>query len=157
MNHRRSVVWDPFRELDDLSRRMFNMVERFAAQLEPPATRFARPHWVPPVDITEDDEGYLIVVDLPGLRREDVRVTVENRTLVVEGNRKPLGEESRKGLKVHREERAMGHFSRSFVLPEDADEAKVTAEMKEGLLCIRIPKAEAAKPKEIEVREVKEA
>jgi HSP20 family protein len=154
--NRRGTVWDPFRELDDLSRRMFQMFERMATPLEPPTTRFARPHWVPPVDIMEDHEGYLIVADLPGLRRDDVRVTVENRTLVVEGNRKPLVEEGRKGVKLHREERAVGHFSRSFVLPEDADDSKVSAEMRDGLMYIRIPKAEAAKPKEIEVREVKE-
>jgi HSP20 family protein len=105
--------------------------------------------WTPLADITEDDKEYLIKAELPELRKEDVKVTVENGVLTVSGERKFEKEEKKK--KYHRVERGYGTFVRSFTLPDDTDTTKVKAEFKNGLLTVHVPKSEKAKPKQIEV------
>jgi len=106
--------------------------------------------WSPLVDITEDEKEYLIKAELPDMKKEDVRLTVENGVLAISGERKFEKEE--KGKKYHRVERAYGSFVRSFSLPEDADGSKVTADFKEGMLQVHLPKSEKAKPKSIEIK-----
>ena len=106
--------------------------------------------WAPLVDITEDDKEYLIKVELPEIKKEDVKVTVENGTLTISGERKFEKEE--KDKKYHRVERAYGSFVRSFVLPEGTDGSKVSAEFRDGVLKLHLPKSEQAKPKSIEVK-----
>jgi len=106
--------------------------------------------WSPLVDITEDEKEYLIRAELPDMKKEDVRLTVENDVLAISGERKFEKEE--KGRKYHRVERAYGSFVRSFSLPEDADGSKVTADFKEGMLQVHLPKSEKAKPKAIEIK-----
>lgn len=106
--------------------------------------------WSPLVDITEDDKEYLIKAELPEVKKEDVKVTVENGVLTITGERKFEKEE--KGRKYHRVERAYGTFVRSFTLPDDADANKVTAEFKDGVLKVSVIKSESAKPKQIEVK-----
>jgi HSP20 family protein len=86
---------------------------------------------------------------LPELKKEDVKVTVENGVLTISGERKFEKEEKKK--KYHRVERGYGTFMRSFALPDDADGKKVKAEFKNGLLTVHLPKSEGAKPKHIEV------
>jgi HSP20 family protein len=106
--------------------------------------------WAPVVDITEDSNEYLIKAELPEIKREDVKVTVENGMLTLSGERKLEKEET--GRKYHRVERAYGSFLRRFHLPEDTDPGKVAADFKEGVLQIHLPKQEAVKPREIEVK-----
>jgi HSP20 family protein len=106
--------------------------------------------WVPLVDIVEDEKEYLIKAELPEVKKEDVKVTVEDDVLTITGERKYEKEE--KGKKYHRVERAYGSFERSFTLPEDADGSKVSAEFKDGILKVRLPKSEKAKPKAVEVK-----
>jgi HSP20 family protein len=106
--------------------------------------------WTPLVDITEDDKEYLIKVDLPEVKKEEVKVTVENGLLTISGERKIEKEE--KGKRYHRVERAYGCFVRSFSLPDDADSNKVNAEYKDGLLRVHLGKSEHARPKQIEVK-----
>jgi HSP20 family protein len=106
--------------------------------------------WSPLVDITEDEKEYLIKAELPEMKKEDVRLTVENDVLAISGERKFEKEE--KGRKYHRVERAYGSFVRSFSLPEDADGSKVTADFKDGMLQVHLPKSEKAKPKAIEIK-----
>jgi len=106
--------------------------------------------WAPLVDITEDDKEYLIKVELPEIKKEDVKVTVENGTLTISGERKFEKEE--KDKKYHRVERAYGSFVRSFVLPEGTDGSKVSAEFRDGVLKLHLPKSEQAKPKFILVK-----
>jgi HSP20 family protein len=106
--------------------------------------------WSPLVDIEEDGKGYLIKAELPDIRKEDVKVTVENDVLTITGERKFEKEEKRK--KYHRVEQSYGSFARSFTLPEDADGTNVSAEYKDGVLRIHLPKSEKAKPKAIEVK-----
>lgn len=106
--------------------------------------------WAPTVDITEDDKEYLIKAELPEIKKEDVKVTVENGVLVLSGERKLEKEENNR--KYHRIERSYGSFARSFGLPDDADDANVNAEFKEGILKVHIAKSEKSRPKQIEVK-----
>ena len=106
--------------------------------------------WAPVVDISEDDKEYLIKAELPEVKREDVKVTAEEGTLTIMGERK--FEQEEKGRKYHRVERAYGSFGRSFSLPDDASPAKVSAEFKDGVLTVHLVKDEKAKPQHIEVK-----
>jgi HSP20 family protein len=106
--------------------------------------------WVPSVDVSETDGDYQIKAELPDVKKEDVKVTVENGVLTIQGERKQEKEE--KGKKYHRVERSYGSFVRSFTLPDLVDEEKVKAEFKDGVLNLQLPKSEKAKPKAIEVK-----
>src|SRR5438094_7922752 len=142
-------LW-PLREMEDFQNRL--------------SVLFGRPHrrtnghgreeitladWMPLADVTEDEKEYLIKAELPELKKEDVKVTVENGVLTISGERKFEKEEKNK--KYHRVERGYGTFMRSFTLPDDADANKIKAEFKNGLLKVHLPKSEHAKPKQIEV------
>jgi len=106
--------------------------------------------WVPATDIFEDAEGIKIAIELPGLAPEDVKLTIENNTLTIRGEKKQVAEE--KTTRVHRYERSYGAFERSFTLPSTVDNDKVAARFEHGVLTVALPKAEKAKPREIEVR-----
>lgn len=106
--------------------------------------------WAPLVDITEDEDAYHISAELPQVNKEDVKVTLENGILSISGERRFEKEETKRTF--HRVERAYGSFSRSFSLPGDGDPSKVEAEFKDGMLNIRVPKSEEARPRQIEVK-----
>ncbi len=106
--------------------------------------------WVPPTDIFEDADGLKILLELPGLRPEDVKLTVENLTLTIRGEKKQVAEEQT--TKVHRYERSYGAFERSFALPNTVDVERVAAKFEHGVLTVTLPKAEKAKPRAIEVK-----
>jgi HSP20 family protein len=106
--------------------------------------------WTPSVDITEDDNEWVVKADLPELKKEEVKVTVESGVLTISGERKLEKEEKNK--KYHRIERAYGSFVRSFSLPDGTDSSKVNAEFKEGVLKIHLPKSEQAKPKSLQIK-----
>jgi HSP20 family protein len=106
--------------------------------------------WSPRVDITEDEKEYLIKAELPDMKKEDVRLTVEDDVLSISGDRKFEKEE--KGRKYHRIERAYGSFARSFSLSEDADRSNVTADFKDGVLQVHLPKSVKAKQKAMEIK-----
>jgi len=105
--------------------------------------------WLPPTDVFEDKEALRIVVELPGMKPEDVKITMENYTLTVRGEKKQVAEE--KTERVHRYERSYGSFERSFALPNTVDSDRVQARFEHGVLTVTLPKAERAKPREIEV------
>jgi HSP20 family protein len=105
--------------------------------------------WLPSVDVFEDKESLKIVAELPGLKPEDVKITLENSTLTLRGEKKQVAEE--KTERVHRYERSYGSFERSFSLPNTVDADKVAASFENGVLTITLPKAEKAKPREIAV------
>jgi len=140
--------WHPLRELDDLQDRVLRSL-RLGRGAEGQQSLVVA-DWAPSVDISEDDKDYLIKAELPEVKREDVKVTVENGVVSIRGERKFEKEEKTK--KYHRVERSYGSFQRSFTLPEDADPAKVTAEFKEGLLQVRLGKSEAKAPKSVDVK-----
>jgi HSP20 family protein len=106
--------------------------------------------WLPSVDVFEDKESLKIVAELPGLKPEDVKITLENSTLTLRGEKKQVAEE--KTERVHRYERSYGSFERSFSLPNTVDADKVAASFENGVLTITLPKAEKAKPREIAVK-----
>lgn len=143
--------WDPFKEMEETQ----NRLARFFG-LTPPRPgnggqeTMTITEWSPSVDITEDDKEYLVKADLPDVKKDDVKVTVENGVLTITGERKFEKEE--KGKKYHRIERSYGNFLRSFTLPDAADGAKVAAEFKDGVLKVHLPKSEKAKPKAVEVK-----
>jgi HSP20 family protein len=143
--------WNPFREMQDLQNRVLNALQtRAAAAGNGQQESITVSQWAPVVDITEDAHEYLIKAELPEIKREDVKVTVENGMLTLSGERRLEKEET--GKKYHRVERAYGSFLRSFHLPEDTDPEKVGAEFKEGVLHIHLPKQEAVKPRQVEVK-----
>jgi HSP20 family protein len=144
------VRWDPFRELEDLSARLNRMIGRSAVPQGDGKEALTLADWTPSVDISETDTEYLIKAELPEIKREDVKVTVEDGVLTIQGERRQEKEEQ--GKKFHRVERAYGSFLRSFTVPDYVDDAKVSAEFKDGVLSLHLPKSEKAKPKAIEVR-----
>jgi HSP20 family protein len=106
--------------------------------------------WSPEVDISEDEHGYLLKADLPEMKKDDVRVTVEDGILCVFGERKSVKEDQNR--KFHRIERSFGTFRRSFTLPEDADSTKVTADFHDGVLKVHLPTTPIARSKALEVK-----
>jgi HSP20 family protein len=145
------VRWDPFRELEDMSNRLNRVFSRPSL----PGTNgngkeaMTVADWVPSVDVSETEGEYQIKAEIPDVKKEDVKVTVEDGVLTIQGERKHEKEE--KGKKYHRVERSYGSFIRSFTLPDLVDEEKVKAEFKDGVLNLQLPKSEKAKPKAIEV------
>ena len=110
---------------------------------------FAANEWTPLVDVAEDDKEFTIKVDLPEVKKDDVKVLVEDGSLKILGERKLEKEE--KGLRYHRIERAYGAFERSFILPEGARGDQVSAEFKDGLLKVHLPKSEEAKSQSLQI------
>ena len=142
--------WNPLRELEDFQSRILNAFNPASARRGNGQESLAQAEWMPLVDIAEDDKEYLITAELPEVKKEDVKVTMENGVLIITGERKFEKEEKNK--KWHRVERSYGSFARTFALPDDGDAAKVNAEFKDGILTVRVAKSEAAKPKQIEVK-----
>ncbi|GAB1724531.1 MAG: Hsp20 family protein [Nitrospira sp. CR1.1] len=146
------VRWDPFRELEEMSDRLNRMITRpGAAQTATQGKEVMTvTDWAPTVDISETEAEYAIKAELPEIKKEDVKVTVEDGVLTLQGERKQEKEE--KAKKYHRIERSYGRFVRSFTLPDSVDESKVKAEYTDGVLHLHLPKSEKAKPKQIDVK-----
>jgi len=142
--------WDPFKEMDDLQKRLTSIFGLAPARVANGKEDMTVAQWLPLVDIIEDDKEYLIKAELPEVKKDGVKVTVENGVLTISGERRFEKEE--KDKKYHRIERAYGSFTRSFSVPDDADDAKVGAEFKDGVLTVRLAKSEKARPKSVEVK-----
>ena len=128
--------WNPFREMDELLRGARTGLSRYEGAT--PAD------FAPAVDITEKDKEYLVKAQLPGVRKEDVRIELLNGVLTVSGERK--FEKEDKDEKHHRIESAYGSFVRSFVVPEDVLADKIAADYKDGILFVHLPKTDIKKP-----------
>src|SRR5687767_8499533 len=142
--------WNPFKDGDDLESRLARLLVTREATGNGGKEALTVTQWSPLVDITEDEKEYLIKAELPDMKKEDVRLTVENDVLSISGERKFEKEE--KGRKYHRIERAYGSFVRSFSLSEDADGSNVTANFKDGVLQVHLPKSVKAKQKAVEIK-----
>lgn len=141
--------WDPFKELEDVSSRLNRIFGRSLTRTEPGSETLTMVDWAPSADISETDTEYLIKAEIPGVKKEDVKVTVQDGMLTIQGERKMEKEE--KDKKFHRIERSYGSFMRSFRVPDDADEASIKAEFKDGMLNITLGKTAQAKPRSINV------
>ena len=148
---RASALWDPIRELEEMQKRLSSLLGRRLPLLRDGGEEeFTVTEWSPPVDIAEDDKEYTVKAELPGLNKENIKLTVENGVLSITGERKVEKEEKNK--KYHRIERSYGTFTRTFALPDDASADKVSAEFKDGVLKVHLPKEEKAKSKSVEVK-----
>jgi HSP20 family protein len=142
--------WDPFRELEDMSNRLNRMFGRFPLAREADQDAMVAFDWAPSVDISENSEEYVIKAEIPGVNKDDVKVSIEDGVVSIQGERKQENEQ--KDKKFHRVERSYASFLRTFSLPSNIDDAKVQAQFKDGLLTLRLPKSASAKPKTVEVK-----
>ena len=140
--------WNPLTEIDEIQQRLnrlfFDRTTRTAGE------GFA--DFMPAVDIQETDNEFLVRADLPGVKKEEIKIQVVDGVLAIEGERRQEKEE--KGKRFHKVEREYGRFVRRFALPTEVEGEKVHAEFKEGVLNVVLPKAPAAKPTHIEVKVV---
>jgi len=147
------ITWNPLREMEQATQNRFNafFLGCFPNRMgSGEIDGLTVPDWSPEVDISEDDRGYLLKADLPEMKKDDVRVTVEDGILSVSGERKSVKEDQKR--KFHRMERSFGNFRRSFTLPEDADSTKVTAEFRDGVLKVHLPTTPIARSKALEIK-----
>lgn len=142
----RSVSNDPFRELFELQR---GINQLFGESFGTPREDVALKAWAPAVDVYEDENSFLIKVELPEINREDVKVSLNENTLSISGERRVENEDKRENY--HRVERSYGQFYRSFTLPPNVNGERISAQFKDGVLRLTLPKREEAKPKQIEV------
>lgn len=143
----RSESWDPFREMDDLGRRVNRLFGLTKWNDCGEALLIA--DWVPACNVIEDEKEYCVRVELPNVKKEDVHVKMEEGLLTIEGERKEEQEE--KGVKFHRRELNYGKFIRRFAMPEEADEAKIEARFHDGVLDVTIAKSILKLPKAKEI------
>jgi HSP20 family protein len=142
----RTNLWDPFASLTDLQEEMNRL---FDSSLRRFGSRSADGAFLPACDIVEEKDRLLIRMDLPGLRREDVNVTLQEGVLTVKGERKI---ETTKDANYYLRERVAGSFTRAIELPVAVNAGKIDAHFRDGVLEITLPKAEEAKPKQIEIK-----
>ena len=146
LTNRREV--DPFHGLRRLNTILDEAFPTWASRREENGTVTAA--WTPAVDVFEDEDSVKIVAELPGVKPEDVKLSIENSVLTLRGEKKQVAEE--KTERVHRYERVYGAFERSFALPNTVDGERADARYDSGLLTIHLPKIERARPREIPVK-----
>ncbi len=142
------TTFEPFRDLMTLQQRINRMFDDVVPRSG--RTELATTNWSPSVDIYERPEEIVIEAELPGMTKENVSVNLENGVLTIQGERKLEHEDKRENY--HRIERAYGTFMRSFTLPSHVNVEKIDAQFKDGVLQVRLPKREEAKPKQINVK-----
>ena len=151
------IRWNPMRDVErwpsdfigiqrDINR-LFDHFLRGGVQAD---ETFDTSYWTPAVDIAEQENEYAVKVELPGVSKEDVKISLESNILTIKGEKKQEKEETKKNL--HRVERSYGMFQRSFTLPSTVKSDKIDATFIDGVLTITLPKVEEAKPKQIEVK-----
>jgi HSP20 family protein len=148
--------WYPFEELrgaeDDLNpmiHQMGSLLAQALGQRQAPGAS-STPAWAPALDISERKDAYLVTVELPGVKLDDLQITVEDTLLTIQGERHVANDSSEE--QYHRIERRYGAFRRSITLPAHVVAAAVEASFEDGVLQIVVPKAEETKPKRIQVR-----
>ena len=149
------IRWNPTRDLATFPSDIFNMQREmnkmfgsFFHGVDEPS--LLNGNWMPAVDVAEEDNEYVVKIELPGVNKDDVKITLESNILTIRGEKK--AEKETKEKNYHRMERSYGSFLRSFNLPTTVKNDKIDAEYRDGILTITLPKAEEAKPKHIEVK-----
>ena len=137
------TTWNPFREMDDF----FSQFRRNTAR---PAAEKALANWEPAVDISEAADEYRIEAELPGVQKDDVKLSIDNGTLILSGERK--FEQTDKDARQHRVERYYGSYCRSFSLPDDVLPEKISAEFKDGVLSVHLPRSATKRNKAIDIK-----
>jgi HSP20 family protein len=143
--------WRPYGNLINIQDEMNRLFDDFFGRGEfghAPA-RGAEGRWIPAVDISEDDDHLFVDVEVPGMKKEDIKVSLEHNVLSLKGEKKQ--EKEVKEENYHRWERSYGSFARSFELPVPVQADKIKAKYRDGVLHIELPKAEEVKPKEIPI------
>jgi HSP20 family protein len=131
--------WDPFAEFDDLHERFSTLVENgFGSRLD---------RWVPLADLEETDDGYVLELELPGAVRDDIDVQLDDRVLTVSGQ---MRGKQRTGI-LHRRNRRFGEFHYTVTLPGELDEEHVEAQLRDGVLTVRMPKSPQSRRRRIEI------
>jgi HSP20 family protein len=143
--------WNPAQDLMQMREEMDRLFNQFVRRGDGEEGSWIRGMWAPLVDIYENNDAYVLKAELPGFTKDDVQIELHNDRLIIRGERKQ--ETEAKEEQYHRRERAYGRFERAFVLPTMIDADKVTANFKNGILELRLPKSEAAKPKRIAIHE----
>ena len=142
------IKWQPFGELDDAFGRL--MPSLFSRSARVGFENGEKLTWAPSADISETDAEYLIRAQLPAVKKEDVKVTLDQGMITIHGERKE--EKETKDEKYHRVESFRGAFSRSFSVPDNIDERAISADAKDGVLTVHLPKTKAAAAKTVEVK-----
>ncbi len=145
MNEKQITRWEPFRNFLSLRDNFDGLFENFFGRMPMERQDF----WLPTVDIVENNGNIEVKVELPGMNKDDIKITIKNNMLRLSGERKQ--EEETKEKTFHRIERYFGKFCRTIQLPADIDADKIKAQYKDGVLNITLPKPKSMKPKEIEV------
>ena len=151
----RVIKWEPFRDMDDVFNRFFaDTLRRFPMQGSNAVAAEGSQgrEWAPLADVSENEREYVIKAEVPEVRKEDVSITVQDGVLTLSGERKQ--EARQESEKVHRIERFYGSFARRFALPENADEQHISAECKDGVIAIHIPKQKQVEqqPRQIQIQ-----
>lgn len=141
------LKWDLERDFEEFGRRIAPWFGRQNRERGPSMALF---DWAPSVDVAEEENAYVVLAELPEVKKEDMKVSMENGILTISGERRKEHEE-KKGVRYHRVERCYGSFLRSFTLPDDADPSRVTATMKDGILTVRIEKRPGTPSKTIPI------
>ena len=147
MTHRPSR--EPASDAWGLERRVNRLLNEALGGLDWQYRENAGASWVPPVDIFEEDDAIRILTEVPGVKPEDVKISVEGNVLTVQGTKRQVAAEQTE--RVHRYERTYGSFERSFTLPATVDPSGIKATYENGVLIVTLPKVEKAKPRQIQV------
>jgi HSP20 family protein len=144
----RVIKWEPFRDVDDMFDRFFAETMRRLPRQGAQSPQVSE--WAPLADVSETEDEFLIKAELPEVRKEDVSITVQDGVLTLAGERKQEQREDQE--KAHRIERCYGAFARRFALPENADQQGISAESRDGLIVIHIPKQRVVEPQPRQIR-----
>jgi len=141
--------WNPFLEIDDVQQRLNQRLNRLFVERSGKVGESSFADFMPAVDIEETDAEFVVKADLPDVKKEEIKVHVQEGVLIIEGERRQEKEDT--GRRFHKIEREYGRFVRRFALPSEVDGEKVRAAFKDGVLKVSLPKAPAARPKLIDV------
>lgn len=142
--------WNPFSELDEIQHRLNQRLSRLFVERSGKIGESSFADFMPAVDIEETDTAFVVKADLPDVKKDEIKVHVQDGVLAIEGERKQKMEE--KGRTFHKIERECGRFVRRFALPTEVDAAKVHAEFKDGVLSVELPKTPAPASAMIDVK-----
>ncbi|MGB1873625.1 MAG: Hsp20/alpha crystallin family protein [Akkermansiaceae bacterium] len=145
--------WDPMKEFNQLGQRLSSFFEgkNDSSSITGELFDADTPDWKPACDITEDEQEYLVTADLPEVKKDEVKVNIDNGVISISGERKTKSEKKDKDKKYHRIERSYGSYQRSFRLPENVKEEGVKAEFKDGVLRVHLPKGGDQSQKNIQI------